>query len=233
GDAARCRSESDWLIGMNGTRAITKRLKTRNTKGVWSVGRVQTPTLALIAKRELEYLKHRPEAYFTLEGRFSTPTHEYSGTWFDPSFKKPQVEDDETAGLREKEDRIFIKEKLDEIIADFNKNKAHATAKETRKESKEIAPQLFDLTLLQREANRKFGISASRTLQAAQRLYEKHKLLTYPRTDSRYLPNDYLDNVTNVLREFSAIPTEYSVVCKKILKTGLLNKERVFNDKFV
>ena len=233
GDAARCRSESDWLIGMNGTRAITKRLKTRNTKGVWSVGRVQTPTLALIVKRELEYLKHRPEPYFTLEGRFSTPTHEYSGTWFDPSFKKPQVEDDEAGSLREKEDRIFSSDTLNKIIENFNKNKTNATAKETRKESKEIAPQLFDLTLLQREANRKFGISASRTLQAAQRLYEKHKLLTYPRTDSRYLPNDYVENVTNVLREFSAIPTEYSNVCKKILKTGLLNKERIFNDKLV
>ena len=233
GDAARCRSESDWLIGMNGTRAITKRLKTRNTKGVWSVGRVQTPTLALIVKRELEYLKHRPEPYFTLEGRFSTSTHEYSGIWFDPTFKRPVVDDDDISSLREREDRIFSKQKLDEIIADFNKNKANATAKETRKESKEIAPQLFDLTLLQREANRKFGLSASRTLQAAQRLYEKHKLLTYPRTDSRYLPNDYVENVHNVLKEFSAIPTEYSPVCKKILKAGLLNKERVFNDKFV
>jgi DNA topoisomerase-3 len=233
GDAARCRSESDWLIGMNGTRAITKRLKTRNTKGVWSVGRVQTPTLALIVKRELENLKHRPEPYFNLEGRFSTPTHEYSGTWFDPQFKKPHDYEEDSSAVREKEDRIFSKEKLDEIIGDFNKNKSVAFAKETRKESKEIAPQLFDLTLLQREANRKFGLPASRTLQAAQRLYEKHKLLTYPRTDSRYLPNDYIDNVTNVLREFSAIPTEYSSVCKKILKSGLLNKDRIFNDKFV
>ena len=233
GDAARCRSESDWLIGMNGTRAITKRLKTRNTKGVWSVGRVQTPTLALIVKRELEFLKHRPEPYFMLEGRFSTKSHEYSGTWFDPLFKKVLAEEDEGPAVREKEDRIFSQQKLNEIIENFNANKNNAVAKETRKESKEIAPQLFDLTLLQREANRKFGLPAARTLQAAQRLYEKHKLLTYPRTDSRYLPNDYIENVTNVLREFSAIPTEYSSVCKKILKNGLLNKDRIFNDKFV
>ena len=76
-------------------------------------------------------------------------------------------------------------------------------------------------------------MSTSRTLQAAQRLYEKHKLLTYPRTDSRYLPEDYLDNVTNVIKEFSAIPTEFSKACQKIMKTGLLNKDRIFNNKYV
>ncbi len=234
GDAARCRAESDWLIGMNATRAVTKRLKTRNTKGVWSVGRVQTPTLALIAKRELEYLKHRPEPYFTLEGRFSTATHEYSGLWYDPNFKKPiSLNEEESHHHSEKEDRIFSKERLDEIINDFSTNKNKASASETRKESKEIAPQLFDLTLLQREANRKLGMSASRTLQAAQRLYEKHKLLTYPRTDSRYLPEDYVNIVNDVVKEFSATPTEFTNACKKILKTGLLNKERIFNNNHV
>ncbi len=233
GDAARCRAESDWLIGMNATRAVTKRLKSRNTKGVWSVGRVQTPTLALIAKRELDHLKHRPQPYFTLEGRFSTPTHEYSGTWYDPHFKKPNIDEDDLVFYAEKEDRIFAKDRLTEILNDFEAHKKKATASETRKESKEIAPQLFDLTLLQREANRKLGMSASRTLQAAQRLYEKHKLLTYPRTDSRYLPEDYLDNVTNVIKEFSAIPTEFSKACQKIMKTGLLNKDRIFNNKYV
>lgn len=234
GDAARCRAESDWLIGMNATRAVTKRLKTRNTKGVWSVGRVQTPTLALIAKRELEYLKHRPEPYFTLEGRFSTTTHEYSGLWFDPNFKKPTAQDEEDSHhYSEKEDRIFSQDRLDEILKDFNANKSKSSASETRKESKEIAPQLFDLTLLQREANRKLGMSASRTLQAAQRLYEKHKLLTYPRTDSRYLPDDYVNTVNDILKEFSAVPTEFTKACKKILKTGLLNKERIFNNEYV
>ncbi|APJ02671.1 DNA topoisomerase 3 [Silvanigrella aquatica] len=234
GDAARCRAESDWLIGMNATRAVTKRLKTRNTKGVWSVGRVQTPTLALIAKRELEHLKHRPVPYFTLEGRFSTATHEYSGVWYDPHFKKPTaVDEDDLQYYSEKEDRIFSQERLDEILNDFSLHKKSATASETRKESKEIAPQLFDLTLLQREANRKLGMSASRTLQAAQRLYEKHKLLTYPRTDSRYLPEDYVNSVNEILKEFSAIPTEFTSACKKILKSGLLNKERIFNNSLV
>lgn len=234
GDAARCRAESDWLIGMNATRAVTKRLKTRNTKGVWSVGRVQTPTLALISKRELEYLKHRPEPYFTVEGRFSTPTHEYSGLWYDPHFKKPALSDEDDPHYHaEKEDRIFSKERLDEVLGDFSANAKKASAYETRKESKEIAPQLFDLTLLQREANRKLGMPASRTLQAAQRLYEKHKLLTYPRTDSRYLPEDYEPVVNDILKEFSVAPTEFTKACKKIVKTGLLNKERIFNNDYV
>ncbi|MBX9704083.1 MAG: topoisomerase C-terminal repeat-containing protein, partial [Silvanigrellaceae bacterium] len=226
-----CRSECDWLIGMNATRAVTKRLKTK-TSGVWSVGRVQTPTLALVVKRELEYLKHRPESYWTIEGRFSTPTHEYSGLWFDPAFKKVLSEEDDSA-VREKEDRIFDAEKLKNVLQDFAHHKAKAVASETRKESREIAPQLFDLTLLQREANRRFGVSASRTLQAAQRLYERHKLLTYPRTDSKYLPEDYVDNVKDIIKGFAEKLTEYKPVCKKILSSGLLNKERVFNNKFV
>lgn len=230
-DAARCRAESDWLIGINGTRALTKRLKTRNTKGVWSVGRVQTPTLALIVKRELEYFNHRPEVYYTLSAGFSAKTHSYTGVWFDPSFKKTTASDEDQVSDKEKEDRIFSKEKLNLILADFEKNKHQATAQETRKDSKEIAPQLFDLTMLQREANRKFGISAARTLQAAQRLYEKYKLLTYPRTDSRYLPEDYVGHVNHVLKEFYASFPAYSKVCQKILKAGLLNQDRIFNDK--
>ncbi len=233
GDAARCRAESDWLIGMNATRAVTKRLKTRNTKGVWSVGRVQTPTLALIAKRELDHLKHRPEPFFTLEGRFSTSSHEYSGVWFDQNFKKNAHTDDDETISHEKEDRIFSEQRLNELLKEFDKFKGQSNASEVRKESKEIAPQLFDLTLLQREANRKLGMSASRTLQAAQRLYEKYKLLTYPRTDSRYLPEDYVNNVTDVIKEYAAIPTEFTSACKKILKSGLLNKERIFNNKYV
>ena len=232
-DAARCRAESDWLIGMNATRAITRRLRPKNQKGAsWSVGRVQTPTLALIVRREMEILKHRPEPYWTVEGRFSTDTHEYSGQWFDPNFKR-SVQDEEDTAIREKEDRIFAESKLNEIKADLAKNKGTAKALETRKESKEIAPQLFDLTMLQREANRRFGLSASRTLQAAQRLYERYKLVTYPRTDSKYLPEDYLETVDNILKNFAGAGIDSSPSCKKILKKGLLNKDRVFNNKLI
>jgi len=219
-DAARSRSESDWLIGINATRAVTKRFNTRRTSGVWSVGRVQTPTLALLVKREFELLKHRPVPYFTLKGEFSASKNSYIGNWFNP--KK-----------NEHDERILSKEELNSILSECEELKSTAVASETRKESREIAPGLFDLTLLQRESNRRFGMTASRTLQAAQRLYEKHKLLTYPRTDSRYLPEDYLDKVEETLKLCRENSKEYNAICQKILSNGLLNKERVFNDKLV
>lgn len=231
-DAARCRAESDWLIGMNATRAVTRRLKPKAQKGVsWSVGRVQTPTLALVVKREAEILKHRPEPYWTIEGRFSTDTHEYSGQWFDPNFKKTEVADEDDIALREKDDRIFTRAQLEKILSDVQSSRDSAVASETRKESREIAPQMFDLTTLQREANRRFGMPASRTLQAAQRLYEKHKVLTYPRTDSKNLPEDYVDNVKMILGKYGDSKLDVAGVSRRIMSRGLLNKERVFNNK--
>ncbi len=234
GDAARCRLESDWLIGMNMTRAMTRRLATRAKRGeAWSIGRVQTPTLALVVKREMEILSHRAEPYWTLEASFSTPTHEYSAYWYDASFKKSvATEDEDSAAVREKDDRIFDKQRLDALLKELENSKGTARASETRKESKEIAPQLFDLTLLQREANRRFGMSASRTLQSAQRLYEKHKLLTYPRTDARYLPEDYEQVCKDIFSGFSSnSKMPHAKTCSEILKRGLLNKDRIFNNK--
>lgn len=219
-DAARSRSESDWLIGINGTRGVTKRLSTKKNIGVWSVGRVQTPTLALLVKREFSVLQHRPKPYFTFEGTFSTVSHQYLGIWFDPT-------------KQDEEDRILSQVQLQEISKTCEQKKQHAHATEVRKESREIAPGLFDLTLLQRESNRRFGMTATRTLQAAQRLYEKHKLLTYPRTDSRYLPEDYVDKVNEILQTYSADKIEYTNISKKILSKGLLNQDRVFNNKLV
>ncbi len=219
-DAARSRAESDWLIGINATRAVTKRFNTKRTSGVWSIGRVQTPTLALLVKREFEFLKHRPVPYFTLKGDFSADSIPYVGNFFNPKKK-------------EQDERISSEEELNAIVKLCKENAQNATATEVRKESKESAPGLFDLTLLQREANRRFGMTASRTLKAAQRLYEKHKLLTYPRTDSRYLPEDYLDKVHEILEACAQNSTTHQAVCKKIIKNGLLNKERIFNDKYV
>jgi DNA topoisomerase-3 len=233
GDAARCRSESDWLIGMNVTRAMTRRLATRTRRGeAWSIGRVQTPTLKLIVDREMEVLAHRPEPFWTVEGRFSTPTHDYAGQWFNPDFKRASsVDDEDSVSTRDRDDRIFSKSELDAVLVDIEGNRTKAKATEVRKESREIAPQLFDLTTLQREANRRFGMSASRTLQAAQRLYERYKLLTYPRTDARYLPEDYEEVCQDTLRKFSNSGIDKARVCGEILKRGMLNKDRIFNSK--
>jgi DNA topoisomerase-3 len=224
GDAAFCRSESDWLIGMNATRVLTKRMKTRTETTAWSAGRVQTPTLALLAEREVEYLTHRPEPFWRIVAKFKAPDHSYEATWFDPKFKAQP-------DSPRKDDWITDAEKLEAILQAVQNQDGEAS--ETRKPKKEIAPQLFDLTSLQREANRRFGYSARRTLQAAQRLYEGHKALTYPRTDSKYLPNDYKQHVQSVLSKLSTSGTEYTASANYLKKAGLLNQGRVFDDSKV
>ncbi|MFA5504430.1 MAG: DNA topoisomerase 3 [Vulcanimicrobiota bacterium] len=222
-DAAVCRSEADWLIGINATRALTRRMKTRNERTAWSAGRVQTPTLALLVDREIENLTHRPTPFWRLQAKFQAGDHAYSGTWFDPNFE-PDPD------LPQKDDWITDKKTLD-TIAETVANKPGG-AEETRKLTKETARQLFDLTSLQREANSRFGYSARRTLQAAQRLYEGYKLLTYPRTDSKCLPNDYRDHVNQVLHSFSQGGT-YSRFAATLKKDGLRNTSRVFDDSKV
>lgn len=223
GDAAFCRAESDWLIGMNATRALTRRMKTRSETTAWSAGRVQTPTLALLVERELEVLTHRPEPFWRIQAEFQAPSHKYAGTWFDPKFVA-------NPDSPRKDDWITEAQELERILRAVEGQAG--SAEETRKPRKESAPPLFDLTSLQREANRKFGFSARRTLQAAQRLYEAHKALTYPRTDSRCLPNDYRDHVQKVLGKFSQ-GGEYRQPADYLKANGLQNQKRVFDDSKV
>ena len=226
--AAACRARSDWLIGMNATRALTKRLKSRREKTAWSAGRVQTPTLAMLVERELEVLAHVPRPYWRVTASFDHEGHRYAGTWFDPGFK---AGDDEDA----RDDRIFAEDRAQAIVARVGGRAG--SAQETRKPSRESAPPLFDLTSLQREGNRRFGWSARRTLSAAQRCYERHKLLTYPRTDSRSLPNDYRAIVNEILSSFAAArgkkvdgTGDYAAAARKLQNDGLQNEGRVFND---
>lgn len=222
GAAASCRSKSDWLIGMNATRALTRRLKGRKEKTAWSAGRVQTPTLAIVVDRELEVLAHVPRPYWQLQGKFLAGELEYLGTWFDPSFTAPEGEERE-----QRDDRIFEGERANQLL-ELVSGKS-AAASETRKPSRETAPPLYDLTSLQREGNRRFGWSARRTLNAAQRCYEAHKLLTYPRTDSRCLPNDYRAIVDGVLQAFAAAGP-FQTEATALVENGLENVERTFDD---
>ncbi len=222
GAAASCRSKSDWLIGMNATRALTRRLKGRKEKTAWSAGRVQTPTLAIVVDRELEILAHTPKPYWQLEARFAAADHEYVGTWFDAGFSAPEGEEREL-----RDDRIFDNARANALVGETQGRPA--TAGETRKPSRETAPPLFDLTSLQREGNRRFGWSARRTLNAAQRCYEAHKLLTYPRTDSRCLPNDYRATVDEVMRSF-AEGGPFQAEATHLREKGLENTERTFDD---
>jgi DNA topoisomerase-3 len=226
GQAAECRAYSDWLIGMNATRALTKRLKSRKERGAWSAGRVQTPTLALLVERELSVLAHVPRPYWRVTASFEHDGSVYNGTWYDPDF---QSDDDD----QRKDDRIFDEQRA-QAIAEAVRGRA-GVAGETRKPSREAAPPLFDLTALQRDANRRFSWSARRTLGAAQRCYEVHKLLTYPRTSSRCLPSDYRKTVDQVLRSYAGAragspAAEFARFARQLLDSGLQNDERVFDD---
>ena len=193
-DAARCRSESDWLIGINGTRAITSRMFGFQKGNVATVGRVQTPTLALVIEREREIRHFKPRAFWRVLGDFQIAQGVYQGIYIKPGFKKGNDPHDRAERLWEKDQA--------EAIAAAAKEHPTADVSEEKKRSKQSAPHLYDLTTLQREANNRFSLPARATLQAAQALYEKHKMITYPRTDSRALPEDYPAVCRQVLGKF-------------------------------
>ena len=221
--AAVSRSESDWLIGINGTRALTA----LNSKGggfvLTTVGRVQTPTLALIVERDLKIREFEPRAYWELHGTFAAKAGSYPGKWFDENFKKADRESDEAA----KPERIWEETRAREIEALCAGKPGIVT--EEKKPATQLAPGLFDLTSLQREANGRFGISAKRTLQIAQSLYERHKVLTYPRTDSRHLPEDYLPTVQATLKSLSS--PSLAPFAKQALASGWVKPtKRVFDN---
>ena len=220
--AAHCRNYSDWLIGMNATRALTRRLKSRSENQAWSAGRVQTPTLKMLVEREMDILSHRPVPYWRIKANFEHNKEVYEAAWFDPKFN--------STAEGAKDDRIFDEKKAKALIEKLE-GKA-GSASETRKPSKETAPPLFDLTSLQREANRRFGWSARRTLNAAQRCYEGHKVLTYPRTDTKALPNDYRAVVDEVIEQLKE-DDRFTGASERLQSKGLLNTERVFNDEKV
>jgi DNA topoisomerase-3 len=224
-DAAYCRTHADWLIGMNATRALTRRLKTRAESQAWSAGRVQTPTLAMLVGREIEILAHVPEAYWRIVAQLGAPGHVYTASWFDPDYKS--AEDDRDRG---RADRIFDEAKALAIVEKVRGKPG--VASETRKPSREAAPPLFDLTSLQREANRRFGWSARRTLNAAQRCYEVHKVLTYPRTDARCLPEDYRPVVDEVIEALGRDP-RFAAGSAFLRKNGRQNENKIFDDSKV
>ena len=195
-DAAKCRSESDWLVGINGTRALTALNSRHGGFRLTPVGRVQTPTLSILAEREREISAFVPRTYFEVMGLFEVKSGRYQGRWIDESFTKDESDE------HKKAERLWTRERA-EAIAARCVGKPGAI-EQTTKPSRQVAPLLYDLTSLQREASNRFGYSARRTLQIAQALYEKYKVLTYPRTDSRHLPEDYLGTVIATLKTFAA-----------------------------
>lgn len=219
-EAAVCRSESDWLVGINSTRAMTA----FNSRGggfqLTPVGRVQTPTLAILAARELQIRDFKPRDYFEVHAEFGVASGSYPGRWFDENFQK-------SADDNARAERIWGREAAEALV---QKCAGHpGQVSEEKKPTTQIAPQLYDLTSLQREANGRFGLSASRTLKIAQSLYEKHKVLTYPRTDSRHLPEDYPSTVKTTLGKLQE--GDLATHAAHVLKNGWVRpNRRIFNN---
>ncbi|TAK38316.1 MAG: DNA topoisomerase III [Betaproteobacteria bacterium] len=215
-DAAKCRSEADWLVGINGTRAMTAFNSKEGGFYLTTVGRVQTPTLAILVEREERIRSFMSRDFWEIHARFSVAAGEYRGRWVDPGFSK----DDDA---EKKAERLWSAADAEAIAAACRGGRGRVS-EETRPSSQN-APLLFDLTSLQREANGRFGFSAKSTLALAQALYEKHKALTYPRTDSRALPEDYLETVSGTLDALAA-ETAYGSLAKTVLKRGWVKPNR-------
>jgi DNA topoisomerase-3 len=210
-DAARCRSEADWLVGINGTRAMTAFNSRDGGFFLTTVGRVQTPTLSVVVEREEKIRKFVSRDYWEIHASFKAQAGNYPAKWFDPTWKKAAA--NQAAGNLEEADPELKADRLWSLaearaIADAVRGKP-ATVTEESKPTTQASPLLFDLTSLQREANGKFGYSAKTTLSIAQSLYERHKALTYPRTDSRALPEDYLPVVRDTFEMLAKSPMKH------------------------
>jgi DNA topoisomerase III len=247
--AARSRNEADWLVGINATRAFTLRLSGGRGSTVTSLGRVQTPTLAIIVDRENKIREFKPRELHEIIGTFRAAAGEYAGHWFDEAFKKDDDEIERTKrllarlqlNLPDAEQRLdsangslwdehraaprLWHREIAEAIQCKCGGKEGVVELEEKKPTTQVAPQLYDLTTLQRDANNRFGFSAKRTLQIAQALYEKHKAITYPRTDSRALPEDYLPTVRSMLAQIDD-PFARRVLDNNWVKSN----KRIFND---
>ena len=232
-DAAVCRSESDWLVGINGTRAMTAFNSKTGGFHLTTVGRVQTPTLAIVVEREKKIREFKPRNYWEVEAEFAAAAGNYTGKWFDEGYKGKQ--DDEHA----RADRLWEQARAEAIRA-ATSGQPGEVSEESKPETR-LSPLLFDLTSLQREANSRFGSSAKTTLSLAQALYEKHKVLTYPRTDSRYLPEDYLATVKATLSVLTGegagkghdevLLSRYSPFAHQVLaRNWVIPNKRIFNN---
>ncbi|HYD56151.1 MAG TPA: DNA topoisomerase III [Burkholderiales bacterium] len=220
-DAAKSRSEADWLVGINGTRAMTAFNSKEGGFYLTTVGRVQTPTLAILVEREDKIRAFTSRDYWEVHARFGAKAGEYAGRWFDPAHRKDED------GERRPE-RIWNETQARAVVSACEGKIGVAT--EETKPSTQLSPLLFDLTSLQREANGRFGFPARMTLSLAQALYEKHKVLTYPRTDSRALPEDYLVTVKDTLKELGQTDA-FGTYARQIIKQGWVKpNKRVFDN---
>ncbi len=212
-DAARSRGEADWIVGMNATRAYSVRFG--RPGNVLSVGRVQTPTLKLLVDREREIQDFKPEKFWTVHARFSREGSTYDGVWF-----------------KNKQNRLSEKETADRV-AEKVRGGTGTVRKAQKKTATEKPPLLYDLTELQRNANARYGFTAERTLRAAQALYEERKLITYPRTSSRYLSQDMVGGLKKRVEAAGALPELSPFAAKLLEKQKLPISKRIVDDSKV
>ncbi|MDN5842621.1 MAG: DNA topoisomerase III [Alcaligenaceae bacterium] len=228
--AARARAEADWLVGINGTRAMTAFNSKDGGFFKTPVGRVQTPTLAIVMEREQRIREFVSRDYWEVHASFVAAAGLYEGRWFDPKFKKDEQDPER------RESRLWSATAAQSVVTACRDQPGTVT--EESKPTTQMSPALFDLTSLQREANSRFGFSAKTTLSIAQTLYERHKALTYPRTDSRYLPEDYVTTVRETMQTLadsesgsarSIKPFAAQAVARALVKPN----RRIFDDKKV
>ena len=221
-DAARCRSEADWLIGINGTRAMTAFNSKEGGFYLTTVGRVQTPTLSIVVEREEKIKQFVSRDFWEVRGEFVCAAGIYEGRWLDTAFKKDENDPERRA------ERLWSQAAADSIVAACRGKIGSVT--EESKPTTSMAPGLFDLTSLQREANARFGFSAKNTLGLAQALYEKHKVLTYPRTDSRHLPEDYLATVKETMSTLAENNNYYQFAAQVLNNNWVKPNKRIFDN---
>jgi DNA topoisomerase-3 len=228
--AARSRAEADWLVGINGTRAMTAFNSKDGGFFKTPVGRVQTPTLAIVAEREERIRRFVSRDYWEVHGTFVAAAGLYEGRWIDKTFKRDEFDPEK------RESRLWSQAAATSIVAACRDQPGNVT--EEAKASTQMSPALFDLTSLQREANGRFGFSAKTTLALAQTLYERHKALTYPRTDSRYLPEDYIPTVSETMKvlaqgDSSAVGELSKHAATVIQQSWVKPNKRIFDNKKV
>lgn len=228
--AARSRAEADWLVGINGTRAMTAFNSKDGGFFKTPVGRVQTPTLAIVAQREERIRNFVSRDYWEVHAIFVAAAGFYTGRWFDPKFTKNEQDPEQ------RDSRLWSETAAQTVVAACREKPGRVT--EESKPSTQMSPALFDLTSLQREANSRFGFSAKTTLALAQTLYERHKALTYPRTDSRYLPEDYIPTVRSTVQALAESQSTAAASVKPFAHqlqeaNGVKPNKRIFDNKKV
>ncbi len=223
-DAAKCRSEADWLVGINGSRGVTRlRERQRNTYEQTTAGRVQTPTLAIAVHRENEIRTFVPTDYWEVHATFAATAGTYVGRWMNTA-APTEGEDAEAAGFR------ILRQEDAQAIVSKCQGVAPSSVTDESKTTTSLPPKLFDLTTLQREANKRFKFSAKKTLDIAQALYEKHKATTYPRTDATALPEDYIETAKSVLASLAAAPA-FGEHARRVVDQGWVRADkRIFDN---